>query len=233
VQARRGFIRAECGRLADAESDFRAVLEFEDGLPPKLKLPGYMGRWIQVRSALGNLLWATGRRQEASALFRQAEQEARRDNDRGWHNAVLAWLLATCPDEHVRNPTEAVALAEKAVKMSPPAGSFGRTLGVARYRAGDARGAVAALEKSLELGPTGLFRSPRGDSSEWFFLAMAHWHLGDKEQARKWYDQAVRWTEKNRPRDPELLRFREEAAEVLGVKNQPAPHGEEAPPRKE
>ena len=54
-----------------------------------------------------------------------------------------------------------------------------------------------------------------GDSFDWLFLAMAHWQMGEKEQAGKWYDQAVQWMEKNKPQDEELRRFRTEAAELL------------------
>ena len=58
-----------------------------------------------------------------------------------------------------------------------------------------------------------------GDSFDWFFLAMAHWQLDEKDEARKWYDQGVQWMEKNKPEDEELRRFREEAAkDVLKVK---------------
>ena len=46
---------------------------------------------------------------------------------------------------------------------------------------------------------------------------MAHWQLGDKNQARKWYDQAVAWMDKNQPKDDELRRFRAEAEELLKV----------------
>ena len=53
---------------------------------------------------------------------------------------------------------------------------------------------------------------------------MAHWQLGNKEQARKWYDQAVAWLEKNKEQlekqkryKEELLRFRAEAAALLEV----------------
>jgi hypothetical protein len=53
-----------------------------------------------------------------------------------------------------------------------------------------------------------------------FFLAMAHWQLGDKEQAHTWYDQAVQWMEKNKPQDEELGRFRAEAEELLGIEKQ-------------
>jgi hypothetical protein len=47
---------------------------------------------------------------------------------------------------------------------------------------------------------------------------MIHSQLGDKTEARKWYDQAVEWMEKNEPRHEQLRRYRAEAAELLGVK---------------
>ena len=70
--------------------------------------------------------------------------------------------------------------------------------------------------------------SSGGDSLDWIFLAMAHWKLGDKEQdekarrqhkeeARRWYDKAVKWMDGNQPDDEELRRFHTEAAELLGV----------------
>src|SRR5262249_20934811 len=67
AQEQRGSIRAESGRLADAESDFREVLEFWDQLA--LKDEDFAIRRIPVRSELGNLLWATGHREEARVLF--------------------------------------------------------------------------------------------------------------------------------------------------------------------
>jgi hypothetical protein len=56
-----------------------------------------------------------------------------------------------------------------------------------------------------------------GDSFDWFFLAMAHEKLGDKEKARQWYDRATRWMDKNQFTNEELASFRAEAAQVLGV----------------
>ena len=57
-----------------------------------------------------------------------------------------------------------------------------------------------------------------GDSFDWFFLAMAHWQLGEKDKAREWYDRAVQWMDKNQPKNEELRRFRAEAAELLELK---------------
>ena len=121
-----------------------------------------------------------------------------------------AWFLATCPNSKYVDAPKAVELAEKAVKLSPKDGTFLSTLGVAQYRAGEWQAAIEALEKSMEL-------REGGDASDWFFLAMAHWQLGHKDEARKWYDKAVEWMDKNQPKNEELLRFRAEAAELLGI----------------
>jgi eukaryotic-like serine/threonine-protein kinase len=126
------------------------------------------------------------------------------------HNA-LAWLLATCPDPTIRDLPRAVQLATQAVELDPQVGNNWHTLGTAHYYAGEWKGAVIALEKSMEL-------RNGGNSFDWFFLAMAHWQLGDKEQARERYDQALQWMDSNRPQDAELGRFRAEAAALLGVK---------------
>jgi tetratricopeptide (TPR) repeat protein len=133
------------------------------------------------------------------------------------HNG-LAWLLAACPDARLRDPRRAVGLAGKAVRLAPQNGGFWNTLGVARYRAGDWRGAAAALDRSREL-------SGGGDASDWLFLAMAHRKLGHDSEARRAYDRAIRWLgghpellAKDRAQTEELRRFRSEAEDVLGLK---------------
>jgi hypothetical protein len=44
---------------------------------------------------------------------------------------------------------------------------------------------------------------------------MAYARAGDLEKAKAAYEQAVRWSEENRPGNEELKRFRAEAEEVL------------------
>jgi serine/threonine protein kinase len=119
----------------------------------------------------------------------------------------LAWLLATCPDKKMRNPTEAVALAKEALKQNPRCWGVWNTLGVALYRAGSWKAAVEALMKSMEL-------SGGGHSTDWFFLAMAYWKLGDKERAHAWCDRALERIQKALPLEP-LSRYREEAEALL------------------
>jgi tetratricopeptide (TPR) repeat protein len=46
---------------------------------------------------------------------------------------------------------------------------------------------------------------------------MAHQQLGQKDQARKWYDRAARWLEQHPPSSSEQTRLQGEAAELLGI----------------
>ena len=119
----------------------------------------------------------------------------------------LAWLLVTCPNTKLRDPNQALEMAKKVVDVAPKEGFVWNTLGVAQYRAGNWKDAIEALNKSIELR--------QGDSFDFFFLAMAHWQLGDQDEARRWYNQAVEWMDKNKPKDEELRRFRAEAGELL------------------
>jgi WD40 repeat protein/serine/threonine protein kinase/tetratricopeptide (TPR) repeat protein len=120
--------------------------------------------------------------------------------------------LATGPGPRSHRPAEAVALAKRAVGLVPLDGDYWNTLGVAHYRAGDWNAARAALEQSVQL-------HDGGNAFDGFFLAMTHWRLGQKEEARRWYARAVEWMDKNRPQDEELRRFRDEAKTLLQIES--------------
>jgi tetratricopeptide (TPR) repeat protein len=162
-----------------------------------------------AHSTLGDVLGRQGRTDEAVRAFRMALELD--PNSAQAYNG-LAWQLATCADTKFRDPAQAVALAEKAVDLNPAALTW-QTLGWARYRAGDWKGSVAAQTESM-----GLQQAPKGgDAGQWFCLALAHWQLGNKDEARQWYDRAVDWTEKCAAPGETLARFRGEAGELLGV----------------
>jgi len=123
-----------------------------------------------------------------------------------------AWFLANCPDARHSDPRLAVTLAEQAVSLVPDEGTFWNTLGAAYYRAGRWNEAVEALHRSSELF---------GDAGTGFnavFLAMAHWQLGQHEEADRQYDRAVDWMRANDIAEEELVRFCREAAQLLGRK---------------
>jgi predicted Zn-dependent protease len=122
----------------------------------------------------------------------------------------VAWQLATDTNLKLRPPEIAVEFARKAVELASEKGNFWNTLGVAQFRAGNWKESINALQKSMEL-------RKGGDSFDWYFLAMAHWRLGHKDEGRKWYNQGVQWMEKHQPRNEELRCFRAEAAGLLGI----------------
>jgi eukaryotic-like serine/threonine-protein kinase len=130
-----------------------------------------------------------------------AARHALEDNDE-------AWRLATNVDAKLRNPVRALELAKKAVELAPAQAIFWNTLGVAEYRAGGWQPAIEAFHKSMQL-------RGGGDAFDWFFLSMAHWRQGAKDEAHRWYGRAVAWSEKNGRGNDELRRFREEADELL------------------
>jgi tetratricopeptide (TPR) repeat protein len=159
----------------------------------------------------GEAVVGMGAPNEAVTAWEQAVQLGAK------HAAVandIAWFLATTPHTSIPHPEKAVELAQKAVALEPQNGSIRNTLGVAYYRMGQWQEAVVTLKKAMQL------RSG-GDSGDWFFLAMAQQQLGDAVAARKWYDRAVQWMDKNRPQDEELRHFRAEAAALLGIEEEP------------
>jgi tetratricopeptide (TPR) repeat protein len=166
---------------------------------------------------LGVLLEDTNRPQEAADAFRDAKklfEKAAADSPgagAGPATRALAWFLADCPATQFRDPARAVELAKQALQFSPQSGRYWSILGVAQYCASQPQAAIASLKKSMEL-------MSGGNSHHWFVLSMAHWQLGNKVEARKWYDQAVIWMEKNRPKNEELRRYRAEASEMLELK---------------
>jgi WD40 repeat protein len=121
-----------------------------------------------------------------------------------------AWMLLKPGDRKADDVARAIELERKAVALEPQTAKYWRGLGIAHYRSGDWKDALTTLEKSVELGNG-------GDSFNGFFLAMTHWRLGNKDEARKWYDKAVEWMAKNKPGDDELRRYRTEAAELLKI----------------
>jgi tetratricopeptide (TPR) repeat protein len=166
-----------------------------------------------------------GRQHEAIAAYHKAIACYRKaleldPRKRQAHND-LAWLLVPARTQCSSTPLRP-RLAKKSVELEPQNGSYWNTLGIAHYRAGAWKAAIDALKKSDELLKGDLF------SFNAFFLAMAHWQLGAKDEARKSYEQAVQWMEKNKPEDEELHRFRAEAAELLGI-TPPPPTADKQP----
>jgi serine/threonine protein kinase len=147
----------------------------------------------------------------ARALIRESE---RLGADEPEAQASLASLLAQSPDPHFRDPARALELIGKAFEKLPRDDRYWGLLGAARYRTGDAAGAIQAIDRRMEM-------SSGGDGSDWFYYVMALGRKGDREQARTWFGKAASWTDRTRPKDDLLRRLRAEAASLLGLGDAP------------
>ena len=114
------------GAALKASNDFPAAI---DAFKRALAIdPQDAVAWTNLGHALNankDFLHAAGAYQKAIDIDKQHDEA---------HNS-LAWLLATCPDAKLRDPKQAVALAEEAVKLAPENPDYPNTLGVAYYRA--------------------------------------------------------------------------------------------------
>jgi tetratricopeptide (TPR) repeat protein len=162
-------------------------------------------------TALGEIQEAAGESKSAMANLKKA-LDLVPDPEGGNAPGYLARQLVTCPDPADRDPALAIELVNRAIRRQPNEPDHHSTLGMAHYRAGHRTEAKAAIEKAISL-------SGKRIAADVFFLAMADWQLGHREAAAKEYAEAVAWMQANKPTNPDLRRFRTEAAELLGLKN--------------
>jgi tetratricopeptide (TPR) repeat protein len=186
------------GRLDEAIAAYKEVIRLQAG-------------YAEGHFFLGFALRQKGQLDEAIAAYKEAIR-LRPDFVNPYR--YLADLLANGADPKLRDAAEAVRLARKAVELARLDALSWQTLGWALYRTDAWKDSIEVFHKSMALqeNPKG------GDSGQWFGVAVAHWQLGNKEEARKWNDQAVQWMEKNAPQDEWLRGFRAEAEKLLELK---------------
>jgi tetratricopeptide (TPR) repeat protein/tRNA A-37 threonylcarbamoyl transferase component Bud32 len=194
------------GRRPETEDIRRSVIRHYESLRASLpEDPQHRRSLVQSYLDLASLLCELGRPAEAAEPYRKALAV---DPEGHGANNEVAWFLATSPEPRLRDPALAVRLARKAVVARPESADYRNTLGVAHYRNGDDKAAVAELETAMSL-------RAGGNGFDWFFLAMAHWRLGDRDRARAWFERAVQGADRHRPQDGEMCRFRAEAEALL------------------
>jgi serine/threonine protein kinase/Flp pilus assembly protein TadD len=106
---------------------------------------------------------------------------------------LVARTCSLAPDAGP-DPAALVRLAERAAQAQPAAHHL-HALGLAHYRAGEYDKAVEQLHKSMR-------GNWRANAANWLVLAMAHQRLGHADEARTWYDKAVRWMDGPGPEAP-------------------------------
>jgi tetratricopeptide (TPR) repeat protein len=211
-----GLVLRALGRPSEAEQSYRQALDWAGRLVAATRTaPENRARLATIRLHLGDLLHSVDRHPEAEQAFREARTILEeRVADSPEVRRELARHLADCPLPQLRDVGRAVRLAEEDVAARPNVGDAWRVLGLARHRAGDWKGAIEALERGLPL-------QSGGRAIDGFFLAMARWQLGEKDEARRQYDRAVERMKKHRERD-DVVRHRDEAAGLLGVEAEPS-----------
>jgi tetratricopeptide (TPR) repeat protein len=207
-----GRVHAVAGKADEAEKSYRRAVDLLERSSKEFPYSAYHRRDL-VRSYLQlvGLLCELGRQSEAAEPYRKALEL---DSEEPAVNNELAWFLATSPELRFRDATSAVRLAKRAVDAWKESPDCWTTLGAANYRNGNGKAAIAALETAMSL------RSG-GNSFDWFFLAMAHWRLGERDKAQTSFDRAVEWMDKYKPYDEQLRRFRAEAEALLAETRKP------------
>jgi Flp pilus assembly protein TadD len=95
--------------------------------------------------------------------------------------------------------------------LRPDQASIRNTLGVALYRQGEWQEAIDTLKRVVPEGTKSV-----GRAGDHILIAMSYWQLGNQEEARKWYNDALELIEgKDFSDNEEVRRFRTEAESLL------------------
>jgi eukaryotic-like serine/threonine-protein kinase len=202
-----GKTHREQGKLDEAIEAFQEALKSTDHLAIQSRA------LARVQRELHGLLTMSGREQDATELFHQVRTRCEKyaGNNRLYSLWELAWFLVSWPDPKFHDAPKAIELAEQLVNEAPTVSYYWRTLGAAYLRGNDPAAAISALEKANEF-------AKGGSPWEWYFLAMAHWQQGNKEDALQWFDRANESLETlgGHADVGEILQFQAEASKLLG-----------------
>ncbi|MGE5360669.1 MAG: protein kinase domain-containing protein [Bacteroidales bacterium] len=129
-------------------------------------------------------------------------------DDEGLLNS-RAWSVVSRPDAGAEAYRLALRRAERAVQLAPEDASYLNTLGVARYRAGAYRDAIATLNRAASAR-----RAPAPE--DLVFMAMANQRLGNATAARDAFDRFhVVMKDPENAAQEELRRFQREAEAII------------------
>ncbi len=132
--------------------------------------------------------------------------------------AKVAEVLVVGPD--IRDPNIALPYILQAIKAKPDWPYYYQILGIVYYRLGQYEQAIQTLQKAIDL------HWDKESARESFFMAMAQWQLGNKEQARNLYYEGVEQKARANLDDyftKLLLPYQYEAAKLLGIPGAPEP----------
>jgi hypothetical protein len=124
-------------------------------------------------------------------------------------NHPARWF-AIAPSRSPEQSREALTLAQRAAALDFENGGNWNTLALARNRADAWPGASSAVNRAMRL-------HDGVNPKDWVILAMIRWRLGDRAEARRWYDLVTIAIKSQNYADEDLRRLRDEAAALLGI----------------
>jgi serine/threonine protein kinase/Tfp pilus assembly protein PilF len=182
---------------------------------------------------LGLVRRSGGKDAEARAIFEKVLELRRRHQGQAHPETMevtndLAFALAAASDPKGRDLARASALLAEAIPRVPQgletlAGNLWNTRSLVQLRGGDWKAALESARRANEL-----HHDKSGE--DWILLAVAHAQLGDREQARRWYDRALPWLSRNRSGDQDFRRLQAEAASLLGLEPPATPQAQPKSP---
>ena len=98
----------------------------------------------------------------------------------------LAWLLAHCPDEHIRDTKASVNYARQAVNARGDVTDFWHTLAIVQYRNGDWRDSLSSLEECKA-------KQGEFDAFDWLLSAMNLFRLNRMKEAESAFLKSDQW----------------------------------------
>jgi tetratricopeptide (TPR) repeat protein len=122
--------------------------------------------------------------------------------------AALASTLISRTDGGAGDLSSAEQLAEAVVRDDPGDSGSRELLGIIYSRQHRYKAAIASFETMIRLDGGQV-------SPTWFYLAEAYARNGDRERARKYFDEAARWVGTNCPDEPQVRAIQTRVSEIL------------------
>lgn len=216
AQVNRARIQARRNDAAGAVKGFEeAIATLKAAVDKDAKTPRYADHLAMAWTQLGQIHTAAGQSQPARDAF-QSAITIRQDlvkNFKGspLYQDSLAWLLATCPVEELRNAKEAVALSQLTTQLFPDSPQHWLTHGAGQLQLGDPASGLSSLDKSLNL-------RGRDEGLTLALKSIAAARLKQSDPAQKSLAAAQAWQQAQKPADEELARWIKQAEEAVGQK---------------
>ena len=160
--------------------------KFDDALSQYRELVLMLPRVAFMHQRIAFILIIQNKVDEAIHQMREAVRLHPNDSEM---NLTFAWILVHAPAKY-QNAAEALAYAKKGMTPDTKIFLFWGVLGMAHYRNAEWTEAIMALKKAIELASES--NKSSGDHVIHLLgLAMSHWQLGNKQEAREAFNGAM------------------------------------------